>query len=60
MTAPGSGSWNVEITRQDGTKTNHPDLPCKPDWTKANLVPWSAISNAHTASHLDNLKLSGK
>ena len=57
---PGSGKWNVEITRQDGTKTNHPDLPCKPEWTKANLVLWSAISNADTAFHIDNLEMTGE
>ncbi|MBX3742937.1 MAG: right-handed parallel beta-helix repeat-containing protein [Akkermansiaceae bacterium] len=61
MTAtPGSGTWNVEITRQDGTRTNHPDIPCKKEWTKANLVLWSAISNADTAFHIDNLEMSGE
>lgn len=55
---PGDGKWNLGITRQDGSKSEFKDLPCKPSWVKPKTVLWSAISNQKTAFFIDNVALS--
>jgi hypothetical protein len=54
---PGDGKWNLAITRQDGSKQEFEDLPCKPSWEKPKMVLWSAVSNQKTAFFIDNVEL---
>jgi len=54
---PGTGKWSVVITRQDGTKQEYKDLPCKPEWTKCHYVLWSSLGTTKTAYYLDNVSL---
>jgi len=54
---PGTGKWSATITRQDGTVTEHPDLPCKTTWTQCHYVLWSSLSDRNTALYLDNMTL---
>lgn len=55
---PGDGKWNLEIIRQDGSKSEFKDLPCKASWAKPKTALWSAISNQKTAFFIDNVALS--
>ncbi len=52
-----SGQWSLTITRQDGTKHSYPDLKCKPAWTNAGYLLFSALGTTKTAFFIDNLKL---
>jgi hypothetical protein len=52
-----SAKWSLEITRQDGTQHSYPDLQCKPAWTNAGYLLFSALGTTKTAFFLDNLKL---
>ncbi len=52
-----SSKWSLAITRQDGTKHSYPDLKCKPAWTSASYLLFSALGTTKTAFFLDNLKL---
>lgn len=53
----GSGKWSVEIRRQDGKKQSFPDLACKPAWTSASYMLFSALGTTKTAFFIDNVKL---
>lgn len=53
----GAGKWSLEITRQDGTKHAYPDLACKPAWSNAGYLLFSALGTTKTAFFIDNLKL---
>ena len=52
-----SGKWSLDITRQDGTQHSYPDLKCKPAWTNAGYLLFSALGTTKTAFFIDNLKL---
>lgn len=52
-----SGQWSLDITRQDGTKHTYPDIKCKPAWTNAGYLLFSALGTTKTAFFIDNLKL---
>lgn len=53
----GAGKWSLEITRQNGEKESFPDLTCKPAWTSASYMLFSALGTTKTAFFIDNLKL---
>ncbi|OYW74180.1 MAG: hypothetical protein B7Z37_18980 [Verrucomicrobia bacterium 12-59-8] len=53
----GAGKWSLALTRQDGTKQSFPDLTCKPAWTSASYMLFSALGTTKTAFFIDNLKL---
>lgn len=53
----GAGKWSLVITRQDGTKHAYPDLACKPAWSNAGYLLFSALGTTQTAFFIDNLKL---
>lgn len=53
----GSGKWSVELIRQDGTKVEFRDLPCKPTWNAASYLLWSALGTTKTAFYIDNVDL---
>ncbi len=53
----GAGKWSVKLTRQDGTTTDHPDLPCKPTWDNAGYLLFSSTGNSEASFHIDNLSL---
>ncbi|WP_395749820.1 right-handed parallel beta-helix repeat-containing protein [Prosthecobacter sp.] len=52
-----AGKWSLEITRQDGTTQSFPTLPCKPAWTSASYLLFSALGTTKTAFFIDNLQL---
>ncbi|HVJ44944.1 MAG TPA: right-handed parallel beta-helix repeat-containing protein, partial [Luteolibacter sp.] len=54
---PGDGKWTLGITRQDGSKQEFKDLPCKTSWEKPKMVLWSSVSNQKTAFFIDNVGL---
>jgi len=54
---PGTGKWNVKLTRQDGSTKDFPELPCKPAWNKAGYILWSGLADKQTAFFIDNLEL---
>lgn len=53
----GSSQWSVKLTRQDGSKQEFKDLPCKPTWDSAHYLLFSAIGTTKTAFFIDNLRL---
>ena len=53
----GAGSYDVTVTRADGTRSEFQDLPCKPSWARAGYVLFSALGTTQTAFYLDNLQL---
>lgn len=57
---PGSGKWNLTLTRQDGSRREFKDIPCKPAWNKAEYVLWSGLANEKTAFFIDNLSLGSR
>lgn len=52
-----TGHWALQLTRQDGTTQEFKDLPCKPTWTAASYLLWSAVGTTKTAFFIDNLSL---
>jgi hypothetical protein len=53
----GSGNYDLVLTRQDGSKKEFNDIPCKPSWTAASYLLFSALADKQTAFFIDNLKL---
>lgn len=53
----GSGMYDVTLTREDGTKTEFPSIPCKPSWNSASYLLFSALGTTKTAFFIDNVKL---
>ncbi|MBL9179916.1 MAG: right-handed parallel beta-helix repeat-containing protein [Verrucomicrobiaceae bacterium] len=56
----GGGTWSAEITRRDGRKQSFPDIICKPAWTSASYMLFSALGTTKTAFFIDNVKLEQK
>ncbi len=56
----GSGKWSVKLTRQDGTTTDHPDLPSKPTWDNAGYLLFSSTGNSEASFYIDNFALDRK
>tara|TARA_R110002096_G_scaffold48836_1_gene129198 strand:- start:1574 stop:4261 length:2688 start_codon:yes stop_codon:yes gene_type:complete len=52
-----SGKWSVNLTREDGSTLEFPDLTCKPTWDNAGYLLWSAIGTTETSFFIDNLTL---
>ena len=53
----GAGRYSIILTKRDGTKSEFPNLPCKPTWTDAGYLLFSGLSNQDTAYFIDNLRL---
>ena len=53
----GTGKWSVTITRQNGTETEFPDLPCKASWSESGYLLWSSIGHSDASFYIDNLSL---
>jgi hypothetical protein len=53
----GAGNYQVTLTREDGTKTEFKDIPCKPSWDTANYALFAALGTTKTAFYLDNFSL---
>lgn len=53
----GSGKYDVVLTREDGTKADFKDIPCKPEWNAASYLLFSALGTTKTAYFIDNLSL---
>ena len=53
----GAGKYDVTLTRQDGTKQDFKDVPCKPTWNAASYLLFSSLANAKTAYFIDNVSL---
>lgn len=54
----GSGTFDVTLTRQDGSTKEFKSIPCKPTWTQSRYLLFSAIGTTKTAFFIDNLSLS--
>ncbi len=52
-----SGKYDIMLTRQDGTKKEFKDIPCKPTWNAASYLLFSALGTTKTAFYIDNVKL---
>lgn len=57
---PGNGTWDLQITRQDGSKTIRNNIPCKSEWDRTDLILWSAVSDNDAAFFIDNFEVSAK
>ena len=55
--ATGSGTFDVTLTRQDGSTKEFKGIPCKPTWTQSRYLLFSAIGTTKTAFFIDNLSL---
>jgi hypothetical protein len=53
----GSGKYAITLTRQDGTKKEFHDIPCKPTWNVATHLLFSSLAEKKTAYFIDNVKL---
>ncbi|MEC5125622.1 right-handed parallel beta-helix repeat-containing protein [Verrucomicrobiales bacterium BCK34] len=53
----GSGKWSLSLVREDGTKSQFADIPCKPEWDDAGYLFWSATGDKKAAFYIDNLNL---
>lgn len=53
----GSGKWAVSISRQDGTKKEFPNIPCKASWEKSGYLLWAAIGKTDASFFIDNLSM---
>jgi hypothetical protein len=53
----GSGKYDIALTRQDGTKKEFKDVPCKPTWNSASYLLFSSLADKKTAYFIDNLSL---
>jgi len=54
----GAGKWDLVITKQDGSRIEHKDLPAQEGWSEAFAVLWSSLGvTKEAAVYLDNLRL---
>jgi hypothetical protein len=53
----GSGKYDIALTRQDGTKNDFKDIPCKPSWNAASYLLFGSLADKQTAYFIDNVKL---
>jgi hypothetical protein len=54
----GSGTFDVKLTRQDGTSKEFKRLVCKPTWNQAGYLLFSSLGTTKTAFFIDNIALS--
>ena len=54
---PGTGKYDVTVTRADGSSKDFKGIPCKPEWDSASYLLFSALGTTKTAYFIDNLKL---
>jgi len=53
----GAGSYDVELTRQDGSRREFRKLPCMPSWKDAGYLLFSGQGSEKAAFFIDNLRL---
>jgi hypothetical protein len=53
----GAGKYEVSLTREDGSKQEFKDIPCKPTWNASNYLLFSSLANVKTAYFIDNVSL---
>jgi len=53
----GAGKYDITLTREDGTKQDFKDIPCKPTWNAASYLLFSSLADKKTAYFIDNVKL---
>ena len=53
----GAGTYDVELVRQDGTRRDFKNLPCKPSWKDAGSLLFSGQGAKKAAFFIDNLRL---
>jgi hypothetical protein len=53
----GAGKYDLTLTREDGTKKEFKDIPCKPEWNAASYLLFSSLADKKTAYFIDNVKL---
>ncbi|MCP5558401.1 MAG: right-handed parallel beta-helix repeat-containing protein [Verrucomicrobiaceae bacterium] len=53
----GAGKYDLVLTREDGSKKEFKDLPCKPEWNAASYLLFSSLANKKAAYFIDNVKL---
>jgi hypothetical protein len=56
----GAGKYALTLTREDGTKQDFKDIPCKPTWNAASYLLFSSLADKKTAYFIDNVKLEQK
>jgi hypothetical protein len=56
----GAGKYDLSLTREDGTKQDFKDIPCKPTWNAASYLLFSSLADKKTAYFIDNVKLEQK
>jgi hypothetical protein len=53
----GASKYDVTITREDGSKNEFKNIPCKSNWDSAHYLLFSGIGTAKAAYFIDNIKL---
>jgi hypothetical protein len=53
----GAGKYDITLTREDGTKKEFKDIPCKPTWNAASYLLFSSLADKKAAYFIDNVKL---
>lgn len=53
----GTGSFDLTLTRADGTTREFKAIPCKDSWDSAGHLLWSGLGTTRTAFFVDNLRL---
>ncbi|MBE2202871.1 MAG: right-handed parallel beta-helix repeat-containing protein, partial [Chthoniobacterales bacterium] len=56
----GTGTWQVSLTRQNGSVQNFDNLPCKPGWNRCASLLWVASADKKSAFFVDNLEVIAK
>jgi hypothetical protein len=51
------GKYSLTLTRQDGTKSDFKDIPCKPTWNAASYLLFGSLADKNTAYFIDNISL---
>lgn len=53
----GAGSYDLSVTRRDGSVRTFEDIPCKPSWDEASYLLFAGLADRDTAFFIDNLSL---
>ncbi len=53
----GAGKYDITLTREDGSKKEFKDIPCKPTWNAASYLLFSSLADKKTAYFIDNVSL---
>jgi hypothetical protein len=56
----GAGKYDISLIREDGSKKEFKDIPCKPTWNAASYLLFSSLADKKTAYFIDNVRLEQK